>query len=80
MGKPSPHFFALALNDLNLSAAEVVMIGDDIEADIIGAQRMDIRGVLVRTGKFAPADLARTDVKPWKVLNSIVDIPSLLEE
>ena len=80
IGKPSPHFFALALNDLNLSADEVVMIGDDIESDIIGARRMDIRGVLVKTGKYTPADLDRSDVKPWKVIDSIADIKHLFKE
>ena len=80
IGKPSPHFFALALNDLNLSADEVVMIGDDIESDIIGARRMDIRGVLVKTGKYTPADLDRSDAKPWKVIDSIADIKHLFKE
>jgi len=79
IGKPSPHFFALALNNLNLSADQVVMIGDDIESDIIGAKRMGIRGVLVKTGKFAAADLERTDVKPWRVMDSIADVKHLFE-
>jgi HAD superfamily hydrolase (TIGR01458 family) len=72
VGKPSPHFFALVLDNLNLSPEKVVMIGDDIESDIIGAQKMGIRGVLVKTGKYMPADLKKT--KPWKVINSIADI------
>jgi len=80
VGKPSPHFYSLALNDLNLSADQVVMIGDDIESDIMGAKRMDIRGVLVKTGKFTPADLGKAEVKPWKVLDSIADISDLFEQ
>jgi HAD superfamily hydrolase (TIGR01458 family) len=79
VGKPSPHFFALALNDLNLSASEVVMIGDDIESDILGAKRMDIRGVLVKTGKYKSTDLERPDIKPWRVMESIARIKSIFE-
>ena len=31
---------------------QVVMIGDDIVSDVGGAQKLGIRGVQVRTGKF----------------------------
>ena len=74
MGKPSPHFFALALNDLNLPSENVVMIGDDLDSDILGANRMGMRGVLVRSGKFLPADLKRTDIKPWKTIDNISNL------
>ncbi len=50
------------------------MIGDDIESDIIGAHRMGIRGVLVKTGKFLPADLERKDVVPWRTIDNIGDL------
>jgi HAD superfamily hydrolase (TIGR01458 family) len=79
IGKPSPHFFALALNDLNLPPENVVMIGDDIESDIAGADRLGIRGVLVKTGKFLPSDLQRKDIQPWKTMNSIKDLHTLFE-
>jgi HAD superfamily hydrolase (TIGR01458 family) len=79
IGKPSPHFFSLALNDLNLSPDNVVMIGDDIESDIFGAQRMGMRGVLVQTGKFLPADLDRKDVKPWKLIDNIGDLHKIFK-
>lgn len=75
MGKPSPHFFALAMADLNLPPENVVMVGDDIDSDIIGAQKMGIRGVLVKTGKFLAADLKKTD--PWKIIESIADIKQI---
>jgi HAD superfamily hydrolase (TIGR01458 family) len=77
IGKPSPHFFALALDDLGLPPENVVMIGDDIESDIKGAQRMGIRGVLVKTGKYLPANLERKDVKPWRVIDGICDLKSI---
>jgi HAD superfamily hydrolase (TIGR01458 family) len=77
IGKPSPHFFALALNDLDIKAENVVMIGDDIESDIFGAYRMGMRGVLVKTGKFLPADLKREDVKPWKTIDNIGDLKKI---
>jgi len=79
IGKPSPHFFSLALNDLNLSPENVVMIGDDIESDIFGAQRMGMRGVLVKTGKFLPSDLDRKDINPWKLIDNIGDLHKIFK-
>jgi HAD superfamily hydrolase (TIGR01458 family) len=77
MGKPSPHFFAMVLDDLKLPPENVIIIGDDIESDIKGAQRMGIRGVLVKTGKFLPSDLQRDIVKPWRIIGSILELKSL---
>ena len=74
VGKPNPAFYATAVEDLGLSAHEVVMVGDDILADIDGAQRAGLTGVLVRTGKFSPSDLSG-DVSPGAILDSIADLP-----
>ncbi|RWS03223.1 phospholysine phosphohistidine inorganic pyrophosphate phosphatase-like protein [Dinothrombium tinctorium] len=55
---------------LNVKAEEAVMIGDDINSDVGGAQQCGIPGVLVRTGKFRPErDLNHPTIKP----NAIVD-------
>ena len=50
LGKPSGAFFAAALSTLGVGRSEAVMVGDDLEADVLGAQRAGITGVLVRTG------------------------------
>jgi len=42
---------------MHLSPEEVVMVGDDIEADIKGAQDAGLRTALVQTGKCTPDDL-----------------------
>jgi ribonucleotide monophosphatase NagD (HAD superfamily) len=76
VGKPSAQFFASVLGLLGVSAEEAVMVGDDIEADVLGAQAAGIRGVLVRTGKFRPQDLDRGD--PVHVIDSVADLPALL--
>jgi hypothetical protein len=34
------------------------MIGDDLESDVLGAQAVGIRGVLLRTGESRPSDEA----------------------
>jgi ribonucleotide monophosphatase NagD (HAD superfamily) len=50
------------------------MVGDDIHADIGGAMAAGLKGVLVRTGKFRPSDLAG-EVKPDLVIDSIAALP-----
>ncbi len=74
MGKPAHDFFEAAVEKLGISPAEVVMIGDDIRADVGGAQAVGLTGILVRTGKFRPIDLDG-DIRPEAVLDSIVDLP-----
>ncbi|MGB8220423.1 MAG: TIGR01458 family HAD-type hydrolase [Methanoregula sp.] len=78
IGKPAKAFFELALHDMGLAAQEVVMIGDDIQTDIGGAQGAGIRGVLVRTGKFRKDVCEKSTILPAAIINSICDIGTLL--
>src|SRR5215210_154912 len=52
VGKPERDFFRLALEDLGLEAHEVAMVGDDVEADVMGARRAGLVGIQVKTGKW----------------------------
>lgn len=51
-GKPARAFFEQAIASLGCAAEDVVMIGDDAEADVGGAMAAGLMGVLVRTGKY----------------------------
>lgn len=59
LGKPSADFFASALDDLGVDAGSVLMIGDDVDADVLGAQAAGLQACLVRTGKYRAGDEAR---------------------
>jgi len=74
IGKPSRPFFELALNDLNINAHETMMIGDDLESDIGGANALGITTCLVKTGKFREIDLKHSKIKPNFLLPSIADL------
>ncbi len=78
IGKPSPDFFRMALESMQLEAADVTMIGDDIDADVGGAQQAGLRGVLVKTGKYRQAYADASAVKPDLVIASIKDLPYAL--
>ncbi len=58
LGKPSPDFFALAVQSLGGNPADIVMIGDDAEADIGGAAASGLKAILVKTGKYRPGQEA----------------------
>ena len=76
VGKPSAAFFRASLERLGVPAERALMVGDDVEADVLGAQAAGVGGVLVRTGKFRPEHLQAG--RPDHVLDSIADLPGLL--
>jgi HAD superfamily hydrolase (TIGR01458 family) len=78
LGKPSGTFFATALASMEVPAAEALMVGDDLEADVLGAQEAGISGVLVRTGKYQPGSEDSGEHRPDHVLDSFADLPAML--
>ena len=79
LGKPSPAYFGAALDALDSDPELTWMVGDDIEGDVVGAQAMGMRTVLVRTGKFRPDELEHTRVVPDGIVSSIAHLPDWLE-
>jgi HAD superfamily hydrolase (TIGR01458 family) len=80
LGKPSPAYFAAALDALGAEPELTWLVGDDAESDVRSAQLFGMRTALVRTGKFRPDTLERLDVTPDVVLNSIAALPDWLEQ
>jgi len=73
-GKPSADYFSNALKKINLAANETIVIGDDLESDIQGANNAGIKGMLVKTGKgqfITPSEIL---IKPYKIINSFSSI------
>ena len=77
MGKPSETFFKIALESLQCSPSEAIVAGDDITSDIVGAERMEMQSILVKTGKFKPNQLENPVAKPTWVLESISALAQL---
>ena len=83
-GKPNPEFFGAAVASLfgspqgSLPAARdrlpVAMVGDDLWADVQGAQRAGLQGWLVRTGKYRADAMASSGIRPDRVLHSVADL------
>jgi HAD superfamily hydrolase (TIGR01458 family) len=79
LGKPSSEYFEAALDAVDADPDRTWIVGDDVDADIGGAQRLGIRTILVRTGKFRPDDVERSGVVPDVVASSIAHVPYLLD-
>ncbi|AZS70601.1 TIGR01458 family HAD-type hydrolase [Streptomyces lydicus] len=77
-GKPAEAFFATALAQLGAPASETLMVGDDIESDVLAAQRHGLTGVLVKTGKYLPETHRAATGTPDHVLDSFAGLPALL--
>ena len=80
VGKPEKAFFDGATSDLDVPPEQVVVVGDDVTSDILGAAAAGMRSVLTRTGKYAAQrDLPITSGPDWTI-NSIADLPALVEQ
>jgi HAD superfamily hydrolase (TIGR01458 family) len=80
VGKPAEGFFNAALAYLGVAAHEALMIGDDIDNDVLAAQRCGLTGVLVKTGKYQTRTHSGAASPPDHVLDSIADLPWLLRQ
>ncbi|NVK40102.1 MAG: TIGR01458 family HAD-type hydrolase [Oceanospirillaceae bacterium] len=78
VGKPASEFFHSACLGLGLEPQRVVLVGDDIESDIGGAQQAGLTGVLVHTGKYRRDFVAASGIVPDCEMNSVADLPDLL--
>ncbi len=70
--KPDPHIFNYALTAVGVSAEEAVHVGDTYGADIVGAQGVGIRPILL--------DRDSTQAGRWnETLQSLAELPELLK-
>ena len=73
VGKPEPWLFRAAAETLP-AEGRIAMVGDNLDTDILGAQRAGYAALLVLTGHTRPEDLARASVRPDHVLGRLADI------
>lgn len=78
LGKPARPFFEQALQSLGVEAAEAIMVGDDLENDVRGAQQAGLRAILVCTGKHHADSPLLERIHPDAIFPSIADLPRWL--
>lgn len=75
-GKPDGRVYAYALAQLDVQPEEVWMVGDNLEWDVAGPQRMGIRGIWIdSTGSGLPED---SPVRPDLIVGSLAELAELV--
>ncbi len=79
--KPSPRIFQAALDKLGIQPSRAVMVGDKLEADILGAHNTGMFGVWItrRADMDANHNYAKT-IQPDAVIGSLSELPYLLDK
>jgi HAD superfamily hydrolase (TIGR01450 family) len=80
VGKPNRLMLDMAASEMGIDPAGAVMVGDRLYTDIRMAEDAGIGSVLVLSGETCRKDLEGSDIRPTYVVDSVADIPSLLEE
>lgn len=76
--KPDSGIFEKALSIVGCDPSEAVMVGDRIETDIAGANRMGITSILCRWNDRYPACADTEQDFPDYVISSIRELPALI--
>jgi HAD superfamily hydrolase (TIGR01458 family) len=78
-GKPNPSLFRLALASAGAEPGEALMVGDDLECDVLLPRQLGLATALVKTGKFMPQWGSQARQAGVPVLESVADLPALLD-
>jgi 4-nitrophenyl phosphatase len=79
LGKPSEVVVDLVADRLDCPPERLLVVGDGLDTDVAMGARAGMGTVLVLTGRSDRTDLERTDVRPIHVVDSLGDVPGLLE-
>ena len=74
LGKPSKDFFQMAKDLLNLPSHQILMIGDRLDTDILGANEIGLDTALVLTGVTRKEELADSSIQPNFIFESLLEI------
>lgn len=73
-GKPDAKIFEFALNKANVTADEVVMVGDNLMTDILGATKTGIKNIWINHHEVVPEKVVPTyEVASLKEILPIID-------
>jgi len=86
IGKPSPFYFQAGLEVLGFSEnlitenkQEFLMLGDDLETDIMGAKKMGAKTILIYTGKTSYPLPENSPIIPHFESKDLMNVISLLK-
>jgi 4-nitrophenyl phosphatase len=74
IGKPEPHLYLQAIAYLQTEPKRSLAVGDRLETDILGGQRVGMMTALILTGVTQRPELASSSIQPDYVFD---DLPHL---
>ncbi|MFN8594875.1 MAG: HAD family hydrolase [Anaerolineae bacterium] len=79
--KPNPRIFKIVLAEWQLKPAEVVMVGDMLGADVLGAHNASLRGIWATMQAERGANDAHSEtIIPDGVIKNLSELPELLKK
>jgi len=73
-GKPNPFLFEVALERLGTTPTETLVVGDRLDTDILGGQRVGCRTALVLSGISQLSDLENWSPQPDLIIENVEDL------
>jgi len=77
--KPDPRPFQMIFEQWGLPASEVVMVGDLLEADILGAQRAGIHQIWLCEGRDSESSTHLEEIQPEAIATDLTEVPVLIQ-
>ncbi len=78
IGKPNRYIFDITLATIgDIDRSKILMVGDRIGTDILGAKQAGMQAALVKTGEFQESDLESPVAVPDYVIDSIGGVEKL---
>jgi len=75
VGKPEAAVYRHVLDTLSVAPSDACMVGDNLEFDVDGPQRLGVRGLwLDRDGRGLPQT---TGIQPWRIIQSLTELDGL---
>ncbi|HUH98855.1 MAG TPA: HAD family hydrolase [Anaerolineales bacterium] len=84
--KPHPVIFQSALDHFQVQADQIVMVGDLLETDILGAHQMGMKGIWITrridtlepVRRGGPPSIQGEQIRPDAMVSSLKEVPALL--
>ncbi len=76
--KPDKRIFQAALDKLGIEAENATMVGNRIDADIVGANRIGMKSVWFRWNDRYEEIISSEDARPDFIINSLSQLPGIL--
>jgi NagD protein len=74
IGKPNPLMMRTALNTIGAHSEESVMVGDNMDTDVVAGIESGMETILVLSGVTDRADVDRYPYRPSHIVDSVADI------